>query len=195
MRCSVKSKIDEYISNLKNWKNETIKMREIILSCNLKEEIKWSKPCYTLDKKNIVVIQGFKSYFAVLFFKGVLMKDPKKILEKTGENTRVGRQLKFLNLKEIEKMEKTIKTYIAEAIRVEKSGEKVKVSNDKLILVEELENRLKKNKSLKAAFERLTPGRQRAYNLYISSAKQPKTRESRIDKFVPKIMKGKGIHD
>ncbi|MCB0415297.1 MAG: YdeI/OmpD-associated family protein [Bdellovibrionales bacterium] len=191
----MKSKIDEYISNLKNWKNETIKMREIILSCNLKEEIKWSKPCYTLDKKNIVVIQGFKSYFAVLFFKGVLMKDPKKILEKTGENTRVGRQLKFLNLKEIEKMEKTIKTYIAEAIRVEKSGEKVKVSNDKLILVEELENRLKKNKSLKAAFERLTPGRQRAYNLYISSAKQPKTRESRIDKFVPKIMKGKGIHD
>ncbi len=189
-------KVDEYLKKVKMWREETVKLRRIVLGCGLDEDLKWSKPCYSFEGSNVVVIQGFKAYCALLFFKGVLLKDPKGILEKTGENTRVGRQIRFTSVREIEKMSAVLKSYILQAVEVEKAGLKVNLETtaEPKIPVE-LQTKFKENAGLKAAFKALTPGRQRAYIYYFSGAKQSKTRESRIEKCMPQILKGKGFNE
>ena len=189
-------KIDEYLSKATNWREEMELLRSIVLDCKLTEEMKWGQPCYTLGKSNIVLIHGFKEYCALLFFKGALLKDAKSILVQQTENVQAARQLRFTNVKEIEKLKATIKTYIKEAIKVEESGLKVDFKKtDEFTVPEEFQHTLKKNSALKKAFEALTPGRQRAYLLHFSSAKQSKTRESRIEKCIPQILSGKGLND
>jgi uncharacterized protein YdeI (YjbR/CyaY-like superfamily) len=189
-------KVDEYLSKAKKWQEEMEKLRMIILDCGLTEELKWSAPCYTFQKSNIVIIQGFKKYCALLFFKGVLLNDPISILIKTGENTRVGRQIRFSNVREITEIETFLKAYIYEAIEVEKAGLKVNFKKTiEFIIPEEFQNKLDEIPALKSAFDALTPGRQRAYILYFSAPKQSKTRESRIEKCMQQILNGKGLND
>jgi uncharacterized protein YdeI (YjbR/CyaY-like superfamily) len=189
-------KVDAYIGKANKWQKEMQKLRTIILECGLTEELKWGKPCYAYQKTNIVVIQGFKEYFALLFFKGFLLKDPHGILIKTGENTRVGRQIRFANVREIVELAPVVKAYIYEAIEVEKAG--VKTSSKKTEepkIPEELNNKFSKMPALKTAFHALTPGRQRAYIFYFSAPKQSKTRESRVEKYSKHILHGKGLND
>jgi len=189
-------KVDAYLAKAENWREVMAKLRTIILDCGLTEELKWGKPCYAFEEKNVVIIQGFKAYCALLFFKGCLLKDPNGILVKTGENTRVGRQIRFTDARDIVKMKTILKTYIQQAIEVEKAGLKVEVKEPpKLVIPEEFQKRLDKNPALKTAFNALTPGRQRAYGFYFSVAKQSKTRESRIDKCMSHILNGKGLDD
>jgi len=188
--------VDAFLSKAQRWQEESKKLRMIILDCGLTEELKWGKPCHTFQKSNIVIIQGFKEYCALLFFKGVLLNDPNGILKKTGENTQVGRQIRFTNVREIVEMEPILKAYIHEAIKVEKAGLKVN-SKEKtdLVFPEEFQKRLDENPALKAAFDALTPGRQRAYHFYFSAPKQSKTRESRVEKCMQQIIDGKGLND
>jgi uncharacterized protein YdeI (YjbR/CyaY-like superfamily) len=189
-------KVDTYISKAQKWQKEMKKLRTIILDCGLTEELKWGKPCYVFEKSNIVVIQAFKEYCAVLFFKGVLLNDPNGVLVKTGENTRVGRQIRFNNVREIAEIEPVLKAYIYEAIEVEKGGLKVTLKKaPEPALPVELKNKLAKSPALKTAFKALTPGRQRAYIFYFSAPKQAKTREARVEKCVGQILKGKGMND
>jgi uncharacterized protein YdeI (YjbR/CyaY-like superfamily) len=189
-------KIDIFLSKASKWQNEMEKLRKIVLDCQLTEELKWGKPCYSFENSNIVIIQGFKDYCALLFFKGVLLNDPNGILIKTGENTVVGRQVRFTNVKEIVKMAPILKTYIYEAIEVEKSGLKVNVEKiTSLVLPEEFQQKSDKMPALKKAFDALTPGRQRAYNIYFSAPKQSQTREARVEKCIPQILSGKGLND
>ncbi len=189
-------KVDAFITRAKSWKAETQKLRKILLDCRLTEELKWGKPCYAYQKTNVVIIQGFKEHCALLFFKGVLLKDPNGILKKTGVNTRVGRQIRFTNVGEIVKMESILKTYIRQAIEVEKDGLKVSpAKKSDLKLPPEFRNILKNDSVLKDAFEALTPGRQRAYGFYFSAPKQAKTRESRVEKYRKQILNGKGLDD
>ncbi|HET9135217.1 MAG TPA: YdeI/OmpD-associated family protein [Candidatus Kapabacteria bacterium] len=189
-------KVDWYFTKDTRWKKEYVKLREIALSCGLSEELKWGNPCYTLDGKNIVLIHGFKEYCAYLFFKGSLMKDPKGILIQQTENVQGPRQVRFTTLKEIEKLARSLKTYIQEAIKIEKAGTKVPLKKtSEFKMTEELEQKFKQMPKLKTAFGKLTPGRQRGYLLYFSSAKQAKTREARIDKYVDQILAGKGVDD
>lgn len=190
------TRCDEYFNKAMKWQEESRKLRDIILSCNLTEEFKWSKPCYMYNGSNIIVLQGFKEYCALLFVKGALLKDTNDILVKPGENTQAGRQIRFTNLKEITDMEDILKSYINEAIEVEKSGLKVVLKETKeYAMPEELENELDSNPSLKEAFNRLTPGRQRAYIIFFSQPKQSITRQSRIEKCADKILDGKGLND
>jgi uncharacterized protein YdeI (YjbR/CyaY-like superfamily) len=189
-------KVNEYLSTVQKWREEMKKLRTIILDCQLTEELKWGKPCYTFQKSNIVIIQGFKEYCAIMFFKGALLKDAKNILIKPGKSTQAGRQIRFTNAREIVEMEPILKAYIHEAIEVEKAGLKVnfkKTSDFKI--PEEFQVKLDEIPALKTAFGALTPGRQRAYIYYFSSAKQSKTRESRVEKYVQKILNGKGLND
>jgi uncharacterized protein YdeI (YjbR/CyaY-like superfamily) len=189
-------KVDTYLSKAQKWQKEMKKLRMILLDCGLTEELKWGKPCYVFEKSNIVVIQGFKEYCAVLFFKGVLLNDPNGVLVKTGENTRVGRQLRFNNVREIVDMEPILKAYIYEAIEVEKAGLKVPLKKaSEPVLPAEFKSKLDKSPALKTAFKALTPGRQRAYIFYFSAPKQSKTRESRVEKCLKQILKGKGLND
>jgi uncharacterized protein YdeI (YjbR/CyaY-like superfamily) len=160
------------------------------------EELKWGCPCYMYNDSNVVLIHVFKEYCAILFFKGALLNDPNGILVQQTENVQAARQMRFTNLKEIVKLEAAIKAYIYEAIEVEKAGLKVPLKQTKEFpMVEEFEVKLNKNKALKKAFESLTPGRQRAYLLHFSSAKLAKTREARVEKYIPQILAGKGIDD
>jgi uncharacterized protein YdeI (YjbR/CyaY-like superfamily) len=189
-------KVDVFLSKAKKWQEEFEKLRMIILDCDLTEELKWGWPCYTFQKSNIVLINGFKEYCALLFFKGALLNDANGILNKIGENTQAGRQIRFTNVREIVEMETILKAYIYEAIEVEKAGLKVNFKkNTELIFPEEFQNKLDENPALKTAFDALTPGRQRAYNLYFSAPKQSKTRESRIEKCMQQILNGKGLND
>jgi uncharacterized protein YdeI (YjbR/CyaY-like superfamily) len=188
-------KVDDYLRQTQKWQQEMATLRTIILDCQLTEEWKWGKPCYTFQKSNIVILQGFKAYCALLFFKGALLNDPNGLLKKTGENTQVGRQIRFTNVQEIVEMESILKTYIADAIAVEKAGLKMEVKKNPEPIPEEFQNTLNENPALKTAFYALTPGRQRAYILHFSGAKQAKTRESRIEKCLPHILNGKGLHD
>lgn len=189
-------KVDFYFDKAKKWQTEIKKMREIVLECHLDEELKWGSPCYTYEKKNIVLIHVFKEYCAFLFFKGALMKDKKGILIQQTENVQAARQIRFTDIKEIKKLEATLKAYIYEAIEVEESGAKVEFKKTKEFeMPEEFQKKLDKNAKLKTAFNALTPGRQRAYLLYFASAKQSKTRESRIEKCIPQILDGKGLDD
>ncbi len=189
-------KVDEYLKKAKQWREEMTELRRILLKCGLTEDLKWYKPCYSFEGSNVIVIQGFKAYCALLFFKGVLLKDPKGILKKTGENTRVGRQIRFTSVREVAEMAPVLKSYILQAVEVEKAG--LKVSLEKVAepgIPVELQRTFEEDTGLKAAFKALTPGRQRAYIYYFSGAKQSKTRESRIEKCVPQILKGKGFNE
>lgn len=189
-------KVDWYFVKNKKWQEEIINLRAIALDCGLTEELKWGCPCYTLDGNNIVLIHVFKDYCAYLFFKGVLLKDPKKILIQQTANVQVARQIRFTNIKEITKLKATLKTYIKEAIKVEKVGTKAPLKKTKEFeMPDEFKSILKKSKTLEKAFHALTPGRQRGYLLYFSSAKQVATREARVKKYTPKILKGKGLDD
>lgn len=189
-------KVDEFLSNTKQWQKELEKLREIVLDCGLTEELKWKVPCYTSEGKNIVLIHGFKEYCALLFMKGALLKDENELLIQQTENVQSGRQIRFTNLKEITKKESVLKAYIFEAIEVEKSG-LIVISKKKseLIFPEEFEAILTKNKTFKKAFEALTPGRQRGYHLYFSAPKQSKTIIDRIERYTERILKGQGIND
>ncbi|MCF8253670.1 MAG: DUF1801 domain-containing protein [Bacteroidia bacterium] len=189
-------KVDFYFTKEKKWKKEIEKMRAIVLSTGLSEELKWGCPCYTNQGKNIVLIHAFKEYCAFLFFKGALLKDTHSILVQQTENVQAPRQIRFTNLEEILKLEDVLRAHIFEAIEVENSGLKVELKKiSELKLVEEFEQKLNEFAELKTAFEALTPGRQRAYNLFFSAAKQTKTRESRIEKCIPAILEGKGLND
>ena len=190
------SKVDAYISRTKDWQKELEELRNITLDCGLTEELKWGCPCYTFQKKNVVLIHVFKEYCAFLFFKGALLKDPKGILIQQTENVQVARQIRFTNVREIVKLKPALKTYIFEAIEVEKAGLKAPLKKTaEFNMPEEFQNKLDKKSALKKAFEALTPGRQRAYLLYFSAPKQSKTRESRIEKYTPEILKGRGLND
>jgi uncharacterized protein YdeI (YjbR/CyaY-like superfamily) len=189
-------KVDFYFDKDNKWHEETKKLRSIVLDCGLTEELKWGCPCYTFEKSNIVLIHVFKEYCALLFFKGALLNDAKGILIQQTENVQAARQIRFTNIKEIVKQERILKTYIYEAIEVEKAGLKVKLKKVAEYKVpEEFQAKLNKNTALKTAFKALTPGRQRAYLLYFAAPKQSKTREARIEKSIPQIFDGKGLND
>jgi uncharacterized protein YdeI (YjbR/CyaY-like superfamily) len=189
-------KVDQYIAKIKRWQKETETLRMILLSCDLTEDIKWGKPCYGVNGTNLFVIQGFKEYFALLFFKGILLKDPDNILVKTGENTRVGRQVRFQNVQQIIELESVLKEYIHQAIELEKAGIKVDPKQDaKLIFPEEFQARLDEDPNLQTAFSKLSPGRQKQYNMHFSAPKQSQTRQSRVEKAIPQILSGKGLND
>jgi uncharacterized protein YdeI (YjbR/CyaY-like superfamily) len=176
-------KVDFYFNKATKWQEEYERLRMIILDCQLTEELKWGCPCYTFQEKNIVLIHGFKDYCALLFFKGVLLNDAHGILIQQTENVQAARQIRFTNLREIIDMEPILKAYIYEAIEVEKAGLNVELK------------KVTEFPALKTAFEALTPGRQRAYLLYFSAPKQSKTRESRVEKYMPQILNGKGLDD
>jgi uncharacterized protein YdeI (YjbR/CyaY-like superfamily) len=189
-------KVDAYLHRAKKWREEFEKLRKVILDCGLTEELKWGVPCYTFEKRNIVLIHGFKEYCALLFFKGALLKDAKGILIQQTKNVQAARQIRFTNVREIVKMKPILKAYIQEAIEVEKAGLKVKFKKtSEFTIPEEFQNKLDETPALKKAFAALTPGRQRAYIFYFSQPKQSKTRESRVEKSVPQILKGKGLND
>jgi uncharacterized protein YdeI (YjbR/CyaY-like superfamily) len=189
-------KVDWYFSKNEKWEKEIRKLRTIILDCGLNEELKWGCPCYTYQDSNIVLIHIFKEYCAVLFFKGVLLNDANGILVQQTKNVQVARQVRFTNLREIVETEKTLKAYIYEAIEVEKAGLKVKLKKTTEYKVpEEFQKKLDKMPALKKAFGALTPGRQRGYILYFASAKQSKTREERVAKYLKQILNGKGLDD
>jgi uncharacterized protein YdeI (YjbR/CyaY-like superfamily) len=189
-------KVDWYFSKAGGWQKEIEKLRAIILDCDLTEELKWGCPCYTFEKHNIVLIHVFKDYCAVLFFKGALLKDPKSILVQQTENVQAARQIRFTSVAQILKLEKTLKTYIYQAVKIEVSGLKVDFKKTKEFSIpNEFQNKLDKNPALKNAFYELTPGRQRGYLLYFSSAKQSKTREARVEKYLDRILERKGLED
>jgi uncharacterized protein YdeI (YjbR/CyaY-like superfamily) len=188
-------KVDGYLKRSKKWREELTKLREIVLGAGLTEELKWGKPCYAFEGSNLVILIGFKEYCGLLFCKGALLKDPKGILIKPGASTQAARQLRFTNVRDIVKMMPVLKAYVREAIAAEKAGLKVNFKTSPEPVPEELQARLEKNAALKAAFKALTPGRQRGYILHFSAAKQSKTREARIEKWIPQILAGKGIND
>ncbi len=189
-------KVDWFFEKEEKWKEEVAELRKIVLECHLTEDLKWGCPCYTYEERNIVLIHVFKEYCAFLFFKGALMKDPKKILIQQTENVQAARQVRFTNLEEIKNLAADLKKYIFQAVEVEESGEKVALKKTKEFpMTEELEAKFKEQPALKTAFEALTPGRQRAYLLHFSQPKQAKTRESRIEKCIPDILEGKGLND
>ena len=189
-------KVDVYLTKAKKWQEELEKLRIIILDCQLAEELKWGKPCYTFEKHNIVIILPLKEYCALLFCKGALLNDANGILITPGENTQAARQIRFTNVREIVEMETILKAYIHEAIEVEKAGLKVNFKKiTEFLIPDELQNKLGEIPALKTAFNALTPGRQRAYILYFSAPKQSKTRESRVEKCRQQILDGKGLND
>jgi uncharacterized protein YdeI (YjbR/CyaY-like superfamily) len=188
--------VDGFFVNAERWRDEYKKLREIIADCGLDEELKWGVPCYTLKKKNVVLMHGFKEYCALLFFKGALLNDPEGILIRQTGNVQSSRQIRFTNSKEISVKASILKAYVFEAIEVEKAGLKVGFKKTSECPVsEEFKKKLDEDPGLKKAFEALTPGRQRAYLLYFASPKQSKTRESRIEKSIPGILIGKGLND
>lgn len=189
-------KVDEFLSKATKWKEEYERLRDIILDCGLTEDFKWMHPCYTLDNKNILLIHGFKEYCAILFHKGALLKDEREILIQQTENVQAARQIRFTSVQEIVEMESMLKDYIYEAIEVEKAGLKVELKKHaEYEIPEELQHKFEEIPDLKTAFEDLTPGRQRQYIFYFSKAKQAKTRASRVEKFIPKILDGQGLKD
>lgn len=192
-RCSLGGTPD---CKVNKWPDEMEKLRRIVLDCGLTEQLKWGVPCYTFQKGNILILSAFKEYCALSFFKGALLKDAHRILVKPGENTQAERLVRFTNVQEIVQMESFLKAYVYEAIEVEKAGLKVNYNeNTELAFPVEFQKKIDEIPALKAAFEALTPGRQKAYILYFSAPKQSKTRESRIDKYMPQVLDGKGLYD
>ncbi|TLV02911.1 YdeI/OmpD-associated family protein [Dyadobacter luticola] len=189
-------KVDWYFEKAGKWQNEVAKLRTIILGCGLAEELKWGCPCYTEHKNNIVLIHTFNEYCALLFFKGVLLKDTEGILVQQTENVQAARQIRFTSLQQINDLEVILKAHIFEAIEVERAGLKVEMKKTtEFNTPEEFQIKLNENPALKSAFEALTPGRQRGYLLHFSQAKQAKTREARIEKNIDRIFEGKGLED
>ena len=189
-------KVDAFLVKLAQWQSELSVLRSLILDMGLEEDLKWGSPCYTFEKSNIVILQGFKDYFAIMFFKGALLQDPAKVFSKPGEHTQSSRQIRFRHLDEILSQEELLKAYILEAIEVEKTGAKVMLKTlDEYAVPEELEAVMEENEAFKIAFKSLTPGRQRAYLLHFSEAKQSATRLTRIEKNMKRILRGKGLND
>jgi len=189
-------KVDEFLNEEKKWREEFEKLRTIILDCQLTEELKWGVPCYTFEDKNVVLIHGFKEYCAILFIKGALLKDAQGLLIQQTEHVQAGRQIRFTKVEEIAAMEPVLKAYIQEAIEIEKAGLEVDFKKTtEYTIPEELQAKFDETPALKTAFEALTPGRQRAYIYHFSEPKQPKTREARVEKFIPQILNGKGLND
>jgi len=188
--------VNAYFNNAKKWRTEMEKLRTIVLDCGLAEVLKWGVPCYLYQNNNIVLIHAFKDYCAFLFFKGALLHDYETILIQQTENTQSARQIRFTTLKEIREMESILKTYIFEAIEIEKLGLKVELKKaTDYTIPEEFQIQLNKDSKLKKSFESLTPGRQRAYLLYFSAPKQSKTIVSRIEAYTQRILNGKGLTD
>ncbi|QLY25262.1 YdeI family protein [Bdellovibrio sp. KM01] len=189
-------KVDAFIKSEKVWPNEAKLMREVCLECGLDEDFKWRFPCYTNNGKNLIMIQTFKNMCALMFFNGVLLKDPKKLLKAPGDNSQVVRRLEFKSQSDVIKVKSAMKALIKESMKANESGAKAPKSAPKsLTMPAELQAQLNKNKKLKAAFEKLTPGRQRLYTMHIASAKQEATRIARVENCIPKIMKGLGLND
>ncbi|WP_421775457.1 YdeI/OmpD-associated family protein [Gracilimonas sp.] len=188
--------VDWFFEKDTQWKQEFERLRMLILECGLTEELKWGCPCYTVNKNNVVLIHGFKDYCALLFHKGVLLKDPEDMLIRQTKNVQSARQLRFDNLEEIINQEHVIQAYVNEAVQVEKSGKEVKMKKtSEFDVPEEFQSKLDEDPALKKAFKSLTPGRQRGYLLHFSGAKQSKTRTRRVEKAIPDILQGKGLHD
>ena len=189
-------KVDLFLKSEKSWVPEMRALREIALASGMQEDFKWYKPCYTLNGSNIVLIHGFKNYCALLFHKGALLKDPKGILVQQTENVQAARQIRFTNLAQIVEMKQTITGFIEQAMAIEKVGLKVEMKKpSQLLLPDEFVAKLDELPKLKTAFQALTPGRQKAYQLFFTGAKQSKTRVARIEKSIPDILAGKGIDD
>jgi uncharacterized protein YdeI (YjbR/CyaY-like superfamily) len=188
-------KVDEFLNNAQKWQEEFKKLRMIILDCGLSEELKWGVPCYTIEKRNVVLIHGFKEYCAILFVKGALLNDANGILITQTENVQAARQVRFTNVRQIVEMEATLKAYIYEAIEAEKAGLKVDFKKTtEYNIPEEFQTKLDETPALKTAFDALTPGRQRAYLLYFAAPKQSKTRDARVEKCMQQILNGKGLN-
>lgn len=189
-------KVDIFLRQTTQWHDEFEVLREIALNSGLTEELKWGQPCYTLGKANVVLIHGFKHYCAVLFFKGALINDTKKILIQQTENVQSSRQIRFASVQEITKLKKTVKSYISQAIAIEEAGLQVEFKKpSELGVPKDIQAELKKVPGLAVAFKKLTPGRQRAYVLHFSSAKQAKTLQARVERCAPKIFKGEGFNE
>jgi uncharacterized protein YdeI (YjbR/CyaY-like superfamily) len=186
--------VDAYVERSDRWPTEIAALRPILLGCGLAEAIKWAKPCYSHEGRNILILQEMKDFLAVMFFKGALLADPEGLLEEQGPNSRSARRICVRSVDDVTRLGDTIATYVAEAIDVEDSGRQVEPAPE-LVLVAELQDRLDADPALRMAFEGLTPGRRREYNLHISGAKQASTRTSRVDACVPKILAGKGFRD
>ncbi len=186
--------VDSYIQRSEQWPEEIAALRSILLGCGLDEEIKWRKPCYGHEGKNIAIIQEMKDFLALMFFKGALLDDPAGVLRDQGPNSRSARRIEFTSVDEVRNLAEVVKAYVDEAVAVEEAGLKVGPAPEP-DLVDELRERLADDPDLRAAFDALTPGRRREYNLHFSDAKRSATREARIDKYVPKILAGKGLRD
>ena len=189
-------KVDAFLGRTQEWREEFEALRAVILGCGLAEELKWGQPCYAFEGRNVVLMHGFKDYCALLFMKGALLKDPNGILIQQTENVQSARQIRFTTSGEITQLEPALKAYILEAISVEKAGAKIarKTTAD-FPVADEFRDKLDARPELKAAFQALTPGRQRGYLLYFAAAKQAKTRDARVEKCIPLILAGKGIDD
>jgi uncharacterized protein YdeI (YjbR/CyaY-like superfamily) len=190
----VNPKVDAYIGRSEKWPDEMTRLRSILLSCGLTEEIKWGKPCYGHEGKNIAIVQEMKDFLALMFFKGALLSDPEGVLEEQGPNSRSARRIVFSSVDDVDRLAVTVAAYVDEAIEVEEAGLEVGPPPE-LVFVAELQHRLDDDPGFKAAFEALTPGRQREYNLYFSDAKQSETRAARVDKYADKILAGRGFRD
>ncbi len=180
---------------VQTWQNEIVALRKIILKSELNEELKWSNPCYTFDGNNVLMISALKNYAVIGFFKGSLLDDPHNLLESPGKNSQAVKRLTFTDTAVIHDQEQIILDYITQAIEFEKKGLKVEFKKEPEPIPKELESVFENDPALKSAFFELTPGRQRGYILHFSQAKQAKTRFARIEKYIPKIMGGKGFHD
>ncbi|WP_372657884.1 YdeI family protein [Hydrogenophaga sp.] len=184
------------MAHTQRWQQEFALLRELVLSCGLDETLKWGKPCYTLEGRNVVLLHGFKEYCALLFFKGALLKDGQNILVRQTENVQAARQVRFTSAADIRRQRAVLKAYVAEVIALEKSGQQVVMKKTQAFeRPPELQQALAESPALRAAFEALTPGRQRGYMLHIAAAKQAKTRVSRIEKCAPRMLAGKGLND
>ena len=189
-------KVDAYIRNSKTWREEFEQLRSIILACGLTEQLKWGVPCYTFESKNVVLIHGFKDYCAILFVKGALLRDDDRVLIRQTENVQAARQIRFASVRDVVEIKATSKTYVREAIEIEKAGLIVALKETAdYPTPDEFQGKLDKIPGLKTAFDALTPGRRRAYLLFFTAPKQSKTRESRVEKCVAKILEGKGLDD
>jgi uncharacterized protein YdeI (YjbR/CyaY-like superfamily) len=189
-------KVDAFLKRQDKWRAEFERLRKILLTSGLTEELKWGQPCYALDGKNIALIHGFKEYCAILFHKGALLKDPKGVLIQQTKNVQAARQIRFKSVQEVTKLEKTLRAYVREAIAIERAGMKVPLkTTEDFELPEEFESKLAANAKLKPAFAALTPGRQRAYIFHFSQPKLSKTRAARVQKHIPRILQGLGLDD
>lgn len=190
----VNPKVDAYIERSDKWPDEMTDLRSVLLGCGLTEEIKWGKPCYSYEDSNIVILQEMNGFLALMFFKGALLSDSEGVLEEQGPNSRSARRIRFTSVEDVARLTDIVKAYVDEAIDVEEAGLEVGPAPE-LVFGEELQNRIDHDPAFRAAFESLTPGRQREYNLYFCGAKQATTREARVDKYAQKILDGKALRD